>query len=102
MVCEDKVSNLMKKHESIELLTPDREPAKKIIESGNLKIAEEDAVGEYTRFLIEGSDTLIPPLAEKLVNSKVRIFGIAKHQKVLEDIFVELTGYKKSGSPDRV
>lgn len=102
MVCEEKVSDLMKKHESVELLTPDGASAKNIIGTGTYKIIAEGKEGEFTRFLIEGSESLIPPLAEKLVNGKVRIFGIAKHQKVLEDIFVELTGYKKDGGPDRV
>jgi len=102
MVCEDKVSTLMKQHESIEVLTPDKESAKSIISGENLKILSTEDTGEYARILIEGSENLIPPLAEKLVNNKIRIFGIAKHQKVLEDIFVELTGYKKDSGPDRV
>ncbi|OGV40070.1 MAG: hypothetical protein A2020_13810 [Lentisphaerae bacterium GWF2_45_14] len=100
-VCEGKVSELMKQHESIEILTPDRELLKNLFARENLKIFTEEDSGEYSRFLIEGSENIVPPLVEKLVNNKIRLYGIAKHQKVLEDIFVELTGYKKDGGPDR-
>ena len=100
-VCEENVADLMKKHESIEILTPDKEAAGKLLAEEHLKILVEETSGNAFRFLIEGAVSIVPALTEKLVSNKIRIFGISKHQKVLEDIFVELTGYKKDNSADR-
>jgi hypothetical protein len=49
----------------------------------------EDALGR--KFLIEGKETLIPGIVKGLADKNIKVFRAAKHQKILEEIFVELT-----------
>lgn len=101
-VCEEKASDLMKRHESIEILSLDGDAAAQLIGRESLKLLSSENADGLMRFLVEGSESLIPYLAEKMVNTKIRIAGISKHQKVLEGIFVELTGSEKNIGSDEL
>ena len=91
-VCEDKVSELMRKHEAVEIITPAKEEFSQYAKEKGFKIISENANGNGVNFLIEGSDSQIPEITRDMVSRDIQIFKAAKHQKILEEIFVELTG----------
>jgi ABC-2 type transport system ATP-binding protein len=94
-VCEDKVSNLMKIHEGVEINTPDENEFKNYASEKGLKIIAEEKNERGINFQVEGSEELIPEIAAEIASRGIKIYKIAKHQKILEEIFVELTGQSK-------
>lgn len=94
-VCEDKVSNLMKMHEGIEINTPDKEKFRKYSQEKSLQIIAEEENERGINFQIEGNEELIPKIAAEIIQKGIRVYKIAKHQKILEEIFVELTRQAK-------
>jgi ABC-2 type transport system ATP-binding protein len=94
-VCEDKVCNLMKMHEGIEINTPNEEEFRKYAKERSLKIVTEEQNELGINFQVEGNEELIPEMTKQMVAKKIKVFKIAKHQKILEEIFVELTGQAK-------
>ncbi|OGV55715.1 MAG: hypothetical protein A2017_03275 [Lentisphaerae bacterium GWF2_44_16] len=97
-VCEDKVADLMRKHESLEIITPDKEKFMAFATNQNLKIIYEAKEKYGIKYFVEGREEQIPELTKKLINNNIRVFKTAKHQKILEDIFVEVTSSKNAGN----
>jgi len=93
-ICESKVSDLVTEREHIEIIVDQNSGFAKFAEKEKLKILKEEDMNGASQalFMIEGKEEDIPELNRKLVNNKIDIYRISKHQNTLEEIFVELTG----------
>jgi ABC-2 type transport system ATP-binding protein len=100
-VCEGKVSEIMERHECIEIVTPDAGAFKDYATAKGIKILSETKEKNGHRFLLSEKEERIPELAEDFAEKKIKIFRLAKHKKILEDIFVELTN-SKDNRPDNI
>jgi len=61
-----------------------------------LEISRTERLNDHSLFLFEGKEDEIPGITRKLINCNIDILKIAKHEKSLEEIFVELTGKHKT------
>jgi ABC-type multidrug transport system ATPase subunit len=90
-VTEEKMSDLMVKNRTIEIETPDADSLRRFLDERGEKLVSEVKSEFGTLFRISGELDEIPGINKMLVEKEIKVFKIGMHQKVLEEIFVELT-----------
>lgn len=90
-VIEGEMSELMARNRMIEIETSDAKKTRSALTKLGSCVSSEKHTESGTVFLVSGEQSEIPGINKFLVEKEVDILKIGMHQKVLEDIFVELT-----------
>lgn len=91
-ICEEKVSDLLSRETYIELQTNDIEKFNNYANEKDFNILKTTDIDDSSRkYVIQDHHTAIPELVKKLVAADISIQQINRHEKNLEEIFVELT-----------
>ncbi len=91
IICESDVPALLQAEERIEILC-EASSAEALPGGISEKIISSERHGKKLRVLVNGAEEKIPEHAKALCDAGIRLYGISRIKRKLEDVFVELTG----------